>query len=68
MNTDFTQTRRDAIKNVFEGSLAIVALLAVKMPVAATETATAPPFFGAYEFIPENDYPYFGWQPEAKLR
>lgn len=51
-------TRREALLGVLQGTIA--ASLAVPLVIAAEPPAAAEP-----EFVPENDYPYFGWEPEA---
>jgi hypothetical protein len=53
-----TLTRREALLSALQGT--VVAALAVPLSTTGTEpTARTEP-----EFIPENDYPYFGWEPE----
>lgn len=54
-----TLTRREALLSALQGTVA--AALAVPLIVTAAEpTAMCEP-----EFVPENDYPYFGWEPES---
>ncbi len=63
MNTEpITLSRREALLNALKGTVAA----AVATPVivqAAPVAATAPP---DPEFVPENDYPFFGGEtPEG---
>ena len=59
MNTDPNKlTRREALLNALKGTVAA----AVAMPVvvqAAPETQTEA------TFVPENDYPFFGYEPDS---
>jgi hypothetical protein len=61
MNTNSAVTRRDALKRVVASSIAVAAAA----PVVATEPTAKFPPVETTELIPENDYPFFGWQPEA---
>ena len=61
MNANSTVTRRDVLKRVVVGSLAV----ATSAPLVAAETSPKSSFVEAAEFIPEIDYPYFGWHPDA---
>ena len=54
-----TLTRREALLSALQGSIA--ASLAVPLITAGAELPAAP----EVEFVPENDYPFFGWEPEA---
>ena len=70
MNTISTVTRRDALKSVVSGSIAIapvVLMPSLVMAAAASEQSPNTQPVEATEFIPENDYPYFGWHPQATL-
>lgn len=59
MNTDASMTRREALLGTLKGALA--ASLAVPFITTAAETAPPPD----PEFVPENDYPFFGYEPDA---
>ena len=60
MNTEpHTLTRREALLSALQGT--VVATLAVPFITTGAESAAQP----EPEFVPENDYPYFGWEPEA---
>ena len=62
MNTESkTFTRRDALLSVLQGTVA-AAMVAPVMVQAAPQAAvlTLLP-----EFVPENDYPFFGAEPDA---
>lgn len=62
MNTDpNTLTRREALLKTLKGAAA--AVLALPMGTAASEPSCPP----RAEFIPENDYPFFGYEPEAAV-
>jgi hypothetical protein len=50
-------SRRDAITRVLAGGLAAAAL-----PIAVGSATAATPVIEP-EFVPENDYPYFGYEP-----
>ncbi len=52
-------SRRNAIARVLAGGLAAAAL-----PIALRSAATALPVIKP-EFVPENDYPFFGYEPDA---
>jgi hypothetical protein len=53
-----TLTRREALLGALQGT--VVAALAVPLSTTAAEpSARTEP-----EFVPENDYPWFGWEPE----
>ena len=55
-----TLTRRDALKRAFKGSFATA--VATPVILQAAPPAPAPP----PEFVPENDYPFFGGElPEG---
>jgi hypothetical protein len=53
-------TRREALFSAIQGTL--VASLAVA-PVFASAEVSAP--WPEPEFVPENDYPYFGYEPDS---
>ena len=59
MNTDSPVTRREALKAVVATSL-VVAIA----PSAATVSAVELP--PAEEYVIENDYPYFGFEPDVQ--
>ena len=54
-----TLTRREALLSALQGTVA--AALAVPLIITGTE----PSAVHEPEFVPENDYPYFDWEPEA---
>ena len=54
-----TLTRREALLSALQGTVA--ATLAVPLITTGAESAAQP----EPEFVPENDYPYFGWEPET---
>jgi len=59
-NESNTLTRREALLNALKGTVA--AALTVPCIVAASE----PPLPSHEpEFVPENDYPFFGPEPES---
>jgi hypothetical protein len=61
MNTELnTLTRREALLGTLKG--AVVASLA--LPVF-TEAALLPAVAPEPEFVPENDYPFFGGEPDS---
>ena len=61
MNTELpTITRREVLLSGMNA--AVVASLAAPVIVqAAPSTPTSPP---ESEFVPDNDYPFFGYEPE----
>jgi len=59
MNTEpNTLTRREALVSALKGTVAL-SLVAPFVTAAAEPPAVPEP-----EFVPENDYPYFGCEPE----
>lgn len=59
MNTEpNTITRREALLGALKGTVAASLALSV-----VTEAAPVPALAPAPEFVPENDYPYFGPEP-----
>ncbi len=52
-------TRREALLCALQGTVA--ASLAVPLIAIGAEPSAVP----EPEFVPENDYPFFGWEPEA---
>lgn len=59
MNTEPpTLTRREALLSALQGTVA------VSLAVPLISTGAEPPVRPEPEFVPENDYPYFGWEPE----
>lgn len=57
MNTEpITLTRREALLNAIKGTVAA----AVAPPVIVQAAPTAPTSPPEPEFVPENDYPFFG--------
>ena len=60
MNTEpNTLTRREALLSALQGTVA--AALAVPLSTTAAEASVVL----EPEFVPENDYPFFGWEPET---
>ena len=55
-----TFTRREALLSVLQGTVAF-SLAAPFITTVAAETTSVP----APEFVPENDYPFFGCEPES---
>lgn len=53
-------TRRDALLNAFKGTVAA----AVAAPDVLEAAPAAPTPYSAPEFVPENDYPFFGYEPD----
>lgn len=61
-STPATLTRRDALVRVLTGTVvAAVATPALTGSAPPPAMLTAP----AQEFVPENDYPFFGGEPPA---
>ena len=56
-----TLTRREALLTAIKGTVA--ATLAAPFVATASESPSAV----ESEFVPENDYPFFGYEPEASL-
>lgn len=62
MNTEpITLTRREALLNAIKGTVAA----AVATPVIVQAAPTAPTSLPEPEFVPENDYPFFGCDPDS---
>ena len=53
-----TLTRREALLSALQGTIAA----SLTIPLIAT--GAEQPALPASEFVPENDYPIFGWEPE----
>lgn len=53
-------SRRAALRRVVATGLALGSLPALAS-ASVTESAAAEP-----EFVPENDYPYFGYEPDSR--
>ncbi len=63
MNTEpNTLTRREALLNAIKGSVAATLALPVIAESSQIPTITPEP-----EFIPENDYPFFGYEPDTNV-
>ena len=58
MKTDTSITRREAMLSAIKGAVAA----SVAVPLITDPAEAAPP--PETEFIPENDYPFFGYEPE----
>ena len=56
MNESNTLTRREALFDALKG----VAMATVVAPIIVDAAPAAP----KPEFVPENDYPYFGYEPD----
>lgn len=56
-----TLTRREALLNALKGTVA--AAVAAPGIVQAAPSAPSPP--PKTEFVPENDYPFFGYEPDT---
>lgn len=59
MKADTSITRREAMLNALKGTVA--ASLAVPFITDAAEPASP----SEPEFVPENDYPFFGYEPDS---
>ncbi len=53
-----TLTRREALLSALQGTVA------ASLAVPLITTAAEPPSQPEPDFVPENDYPFFGWDPE----
>ena len=53
-----TITRREALLSALQGTVA------VSLAVALRSSGAEPPLLSETEFVPDNDYPFFGWVPE----
>lgn len=63
MNTESTNlTRREALLNALKGTVAA----AVAVPVIVQAETASPASSPEIEFVPENDYPFFGYEPETQ--
>lgn len=61
MNTEPTNlTRREALLNALKGTVAA----AVATPIIVQATPEVP-FQAEATFVPENDYPFFGYEPDS---
>lgn len=62
MNTESnTITRREALLSALKGTAATAVALPVMVQAAPDESAKA-----EAPFVPENDYPFFGYEPETR--
>jgi hypothetical protein len=62
MNPQITNlTRREALLNTLKGTVAA----AMAAPVLGQAAPSAPTLPLEREFVPENDYPFFGYEPES---
>lgn len=60
MNTaPATLTRREALLNALKGTVAAAVTAPLIVPAAPEEPAKA-----ESTFVPENDYPFFGFEPD----
>jgi hypothetical protein len=55
-----TLTRREALLNALKGTVAAAVATPVIVQAASEDSAKA-----EATFIPENDYPYFGYEPDS---
>lgn len=61
MNTEAAPiTRREVLLSVLKSSV-VASVAAPVIEHAAPSTLTSPP---ESEFVPDNDYPFFGYEPE----
>jgi hypothetical protein len=61
MNTESTTlTRREALLNAIKGTVAAAVAVPPVMVQAAPERLAQ----AEAEFVPENDYPFFGYEPD----
>ena len=61
MNTDpNTLTRREALLNALKGTVAAAVAATVIVQAAPEAPAQA-----EANFVPENDYPFFGYEPDS---
>jgi len=54
-------TRREALLNVLKGAVAAAVAVPVMVQAAPESSAQA-----EAAFVPENDYPFFGYEPESE--
>jgi hypothetical protein len=59
MKIDTSITRREAMRSAIKSAVAA----SVAAPFIADRAVAAPP---EPEFIPENEYPFFGYEPEKE--
>ncbi len=63
LNTEFnTLTRREALLSALKGTVA-----AAVIAPAFAHTASEAPAQAEATFVPENDYPFFGYEPELSV-
>lgn len=58
MNTEYI-TRREALLNALKGTVAAVALPVIVQAAPQVSAQTE------VTFVPENDYPFFGYEPDS---
>lgn len=62
MNTESnTITRREALLSALKGTVAAAVAVPVMVQAAPESSAQA-----EATFVPKNDYPFFGYEPEAR--
>jgi hypothetical protein len=54
-------TRREALLSALKGTVAAAVAVQVMVQAAPDESAKA-----EAPFVPENDYPFFGYEPETR--
>ena len=61
MNTESNNlTRREALLNALKGSVAAAVAVPIIIQAAPDSSAKA-----EAAFVPENDYPFFGYEPDS---
>jgi hypothetical protein len=61
MNTEpITLTRREALLNALKGTVAAAVATPILVQVAPEASAQV-----EAAFVPENDYPFFGYEPDS---
>ena len=61
MNTESTNlTRREALLNALKGTVAAAVATPIIVQAAPESAAQA-----EVTFVPENDYPFFGYEPDS---
>jgi uncharacterized membrane protein len=63
LNTEFnTLTRREALLSALKGTVAAAVIAPAFAQTAPEDSAKA-----EATFVPENDYPFFGYEPEPSV-
>jgi hypothetical protein len=58
-NEPNTLTRREALLRALQGTVA------ASLAVPLVSTGAEPPVVHEPEYVLENDYPFFGWEPKS---